>query len=89
MDESAHPWFLVRRRRDIPAASKSGSGAASFATSSSSSGSTSGSGSVPGFSARSGSFDGAQGSLVVRTAPVCPRWCDCSSRRSFECCRTK
>ncbi|XP_023713934.1 uncharacterized protein LOC111867932 isoform X3 [Cryptotermes secundus] len=58
VDETAHPWFVVRRRRGIPAASKSASGAASFATSSSSSGSTSGSGSVPGY--HSG-FDGVQG----------------------------
>lgn len=70
VDESAHPWFLVRKRRDIPAASKSGSGAISFASSSSTSGSTSGSGTAPGydgFSARSGSYDGAPGGLIVCT----------------------
>lgn len=62
-DASAHPWFLVRRRRDVPAASKSGSGAASFASSSS------GSGFASGFSARSGFPDGIQGgiALVVST----------------------
>jgi len=79
IDQPAHPWFLVRTQRDIPAASKSGSGAISFASSSSSSGSTSGSGTAPGhnsFSARSGSLDGAPGGLIARIG--CPRRCDCS-----------
>jgi hypothetical protein len=66
--EAAHPWLLSRAQRDIPAASKSGSGAISFASSSSSAGSTSSSGSAPGysgFSARSGSLDGAPGGLIA------------------------
>jgi hypothetical protein len=79
VNEPAHPWFLVRTQRDIPAASKSGSGAVSFAASSSSSGSTSGSGTATGynsFSGRSGSLDGAPGGLIAWI--VCPRHCDCS-----------
>lgn len=73
VDESIHPWFLARTVRDIPAASKSGSGAISFASSSSSSGSTASSGSSPGYNgynARSGSLDGAPGYSGVNPGSV-------------------
>jgi hypothetical protein len=76
VDDSTLPLFVVRTVRDIPAASKSGSGAISFASSSSSSGSMASSGSAPGYNAynaRSGSLDGAPGGLIA--CILCP--CQC------------